>query len=189
MGRRITRKQLKKDDEFVSAAEVIFRWIANNAKALAAGIAAVVVVALLLAPWSIRNQMLEASPGWDQTKLHSYGTAFFRQNPEDPGSALKSPAEILARVQQRSVQIVEALGSRLQERTHTVAKIEARGLGAGRFAFALVLYLCLLVVGIRRRSSVDFYLLFHSVVIGLYFGFSERLVLPIFVFGVAGSPR
>jgi len=34
MGRRITRKQLKKDDEFVSAAEVIFRWIAENAKAL-----------------------------------------------------------------------------------------------------------------------------------------------------------
>jgi len=47
MGRRITRKQLKKDDEFVSAAEVIFRWIAENAKALMAGIAAVVVTALL----------------------------------------------------------------------------------------------------------------------------------------------
>ena len=37
MGRRITRKQLKKDDEFVSAAEVIFRWIADNAKALIVG--------------------------------------------------------------------------------------------------------------------------------------------------------
>lgn len=47
MGRRITRKQLKKDDEFVSAAEVIFRWIAENARPLAAGIAAVVVIALL----------------------------------------------------------------------------------------------------------------------------------------------
>ena len=47
MGRRITRKQLKKDDEFVSAAEVIFRWIADNARALLAGTAAVVVIALL----------------------------------------------------------------------------------------------------------------------------------------------
>jgi len=47
MGRRITRKQLKKDDEFVSAAEVIFRWVADNARALMAGTAAVVVVALL----------------------------------------------------------------------------------------------------------------------------------------------
>jgi predicted negative regulator of RcsB-dependent stress response len=47
MGRRITRKQLKKDDEFVSAAEVIFRWVSDNAKPLAAGIAAVCVAALL----------------------------------------------------------------------------------------------------------------------------------------------
>jgi predicted negative regulator of RcsB-dependent stress response len=47
MGRRITRKQLKKDDEFVSAAEMIFRWIAENVKPLAAGITAILVVALL----------------------------------------------------------------------------------------------------------------------------------------------
>jgi predicted negative regulator of RcsB-dependent stress response len=47
MGRRITRKQLKKDDEFVSAAEVIFRWIAENARPLAAGIAGVCVIGLL----------------------------------------------------------------------------------------------------------------------------------------------
>jgi TolA-binding protein len=47
MGRRITRKQLKKDDEFVSAAELIFRWIADNWRPLVAGIAALAVVALL----------------------------------------------------------------------------------------------------------------------------------------------
>jgi predicted negative regulator of RcsB-dependent stress response len=55
MGRRITRKQLKKDDEFVSAAEVIFRWIADNARPLAAGIAGVCVVALLW--WAINGWM------------------------------------------------------------------------------------------------------------------------------------
>ena len=53
MGRRITRKQLKKDDEFVSAAEVIFRWIAENARPIAAGIAGVVVVALLW--WAVTS--------------------------------------------------------------------------------------------------------------------------------------
>jgi predicted negative regulator of RcsB-dependent stress response len=47
MGRRITRKQLKQDDEFVSAAEVIFRWIAENRRPLVAGLAAVCVVALI----------------------------------------------------------------------------------------------------------------------------------------------
>jgi len=47
MGRRITRKQLKKDDEFVSAAELIFRWISENWRPLVAGIGAVCVLALL----------------------------------------------------------------------------------------------------------------------------------------------
>ncbi len=47
MGRRITRKQLKQDDEFVSAAEWIFRWVADNVKAIVAGIVAVCVIALI----------------------------------------------------------------------------------------------------------------------------------------------
>ena len=55
MGRRITRKQLKKDDEFVSAAEVIFRWIADNARPLTAGIVAVCVAGLLW--WAINGWM------------------------------------------------------------------------------------------------------------------------------------
>ncbi len=55
MGRRITRKQLKKDDEFLSAAELIFRWIAGNWRPLVAGIGAVCVVALLL--WAASSWM------------------------------------------------------------------------------------------------------------------------------------
>ena len=47
MGRRITRKQLKQDDEFVSAAERIFRWIADNRRQLTAAIVAVCVAALV----------------------------------------------------------------------------------------------------------------------------------------------
>jgi predicted negative regulator of RcsB-dependent stress response len=47
MGRRITRKQLKKDDEFVSSAELIFQWIADNLRPLLAGVAAVCVLALV----------------------------------------------------------------------------------------------------------------------------------------------
>lgn len=47
MGRRITRKQLKQDDEFVSAAEWIFRWIADNRRALMVGIGAVMAAAVV----------------------------------------------------------------------------------------------------------------------------------------------
>ena len=47
MGRRITRKQLKQDDEFVSSAELIFQWIADNLRPLLAGVAAVCVLAVV----------------------------------------------------------------------------------------------------------------------------------------------
>lgn len=55
MGRRITRKQLKQDDEFVSAAEWIFRWVADNRRQLTAAICAVCVAAL--AWWGINSWM------------------------------------------------------------------------------------------------------------------------------------
>ena len=54
MGRRITREQLKKYDEFVSAAEMIFRWVAENWRPLVAGIGAVCVVGLLW--WAVKGK-------------------------------------------------------------------------------------------------------------------------------------
>ena len=56
MGRRITRKQLKKDDEFVSAAELIFRWVADNRRAILAGLAAVTMMEQLSNPSPSRFQ-------------------------------------------------------------------------------------------------------------------------------------
>ncbi|MFV2071660.1 MAG: YfgM family protein [Thermoanaerobaculales bacterium] len=46
MGRRITRKQLKKEDEFVSTMDTVIHWIYENWLALTAGLVAVCVVAL-----------------------------------------------------------------------------------------------------------------------------------------------
>lgn len=59
MGQRITRKQLKQDDEFVSAAELIFRWIADNLRPLIAGIAAVCVLALVW--WGVSSWLGQRS--------------------------------------------------------------------------------------------------------------------------------
>ena len=55
MGRRITRKQLKQDDEFVSAAEWIFRWIAENRRQLMAAIGVVCAAALVW--WGVSSWM------------------------------------------------------------------------------------------------------------------------------------
>jgi predicted negative regulator of RcsB-dependent stress response len=81
MGRRITRKQLKKDDEFVSAAEVIFRWISENAKPLAAGVAAVVVISLLW--WAASGWMSSRTD--DASLLLHYATKTY-EGEAAPGS-------------------------------------------------------------------------------------------------------
>ncbi len=81
MGRRITRKQLKKDDEFVSAAEVIFRWIADNARPLTAGIVAVCIVGLL---WWLINGWMSARTDDASLLLHHATTTF--EGEAAPGS-------------------------------------------------------------------------------------------------------
>jgi len=47
MARRITRKQLKQDDEFVSTMDSIIFWLSGNWKPIAAGIVGICAVALI----------------------------------------------------------------------------------------------------------------------------------------------
>jgi predicted negative regulator of RcsB-dependent stress response len=55
MGRRITRKQLKKEDEFVSTMDTVVRWLFDNWRPLVAGVVAVCVVGLVW--WGARSWM------------------------------------------------------------------------------------------------------------------------------------
>jgi predicted negative regulator of RcsB-dependent stress response len=47
MGRRITRKQLKKEDEFVSTVDTMIQWGTENWRPVVAGLGVVVVIALV----------------------------------------------------------------------------------------------------------------------------------------------
>ena len=85
MGRRITRKQLKKDDEFVSAAEVIFRWISDNLRPLLAGVAAVCVFALVW--WAISAW---SSSRADDASLLLYNATKTFEGDAAPGSPVPS---------------------------------------------------------------------------------------------------
>ncbi len=103
MGRRITRKQLKKDDEFVSAAELIFRWIADNARPLIAGILAVCVVAVLW--WTV-------SAWWgartDDASLLLYNATKTFEGDAAAGSF--APAGDVAAAEAQFQQVVESFG-------------------------------------------------------------------------------
>ena len=82
MGRRITRKQLKKDDEFVSAAEVAFGWLAENWRALAAGFGAVCLIALL--GWGV-NQWTGSKADDASLALHQAVRTFEGEIPSPDG--------------------------------------------------------------------------------------------------------
>ena len=103
MGRRITRKQLKKDDEFVSAAEVIFRWIAENARPLAMGTAAVCVVALLW--WAISGWM---SSRTDDASLLLYSATKTFEGEAAPGSF--TPAGDIDAAEAEFQQVIDSYG-------------------------------------------------------------------------------
>jgi len=103
MGRRITRKQLKKDDEFVSAAELIFRWISDNWRPLAAGIGAVSIVALL---WWAANLWLGTRTDEASLLLHQ-ATATF-EGEATAGSLI--PAGDVEAAEQQFQQIIDSYG-------------------------------------------------------------------------------
>ncbi len=103
MGRRITRKQLKKDDEFVSAAEMIFRWVADNSRALIAGFGAVTIVALL---WWAASSWIGARAN-DASLLLSQAVATF-EGEADPVSLV--PAGDVEAAEKQFRQVVQSYG-------------------------------------------------------------------------------
>ena len=103
MGRRITRKQLKKDDEFVSAAEVIFRWIAENARPLTAGVVGVCVIGLLW--WAVNGWMRART---DDASLLLYHATKAFEGEAAPGSF--TPAGDIEDAEAQFQQVIDGFG-------------------------------------------------------------------------------
>jgi predicted negative regulator of RcsB-dependent stress response len=103
MGRRITRKQLKKDDEFVSAAEMIFRWIANNARPLAMGIGAVCVITLLW--WAVTGWL--SSRADDASLLLHHATTTYEG---DAAAGSVAPAGDIEAAEAEFQQVIDSYG-------------------------------------------------------------------------------
>lgn len=104
MGRRITRKQLKKDDEFVSAAEVIFRWIADYWRPIIAGVCVVCVVAL--AWWGVSGWL---SSRTDEASLLLQTAMTTYQGGASPGTTV--PAGSIDAAESEFRQVVDSYGS------------------------------------------------------------------------------
>ncbi|MDJ0851163.1 MAG: glycosyltransferase family 39 protein [Myxococcota bacterium] len=175
----------------VPASAVSLLWQARSGAAGSprAGVREIGVLALATAaavlPWTLRNAGLPEGPA-HLTRIHSYSVAMWRADPSDPSSARVPASELLARVPRRSVQTLSTLGSRLQAQERGDLPLR-RGIGAGHLGFATALLLGLLVQGLRRRDTAELFAALCLGVVLVYFGFSWRLLLPVYLIALAAA--
>ncbi len=128
-------------------------------------------VVLALAPWSVRNATTDFPVPPDQYPLHSYSAAMWHVDKGDPGSPRISLEQFGERVALRAPQCVAALGSGLRRAE----------LGAPEAVVAALLLLATAFYGLRERGTAELFALGTFALLCVYFGFAERLLLPVYV--------
>jgi hypothetical protein len=141
-------------------------------------------------PWNVRNALHAPRPPVDQNFLYSYSTAMWHVDGGDPGSPRRSVAEIVRRIPDRTIQVLGALGRRMR----APAKPEADDLeqssgtsGALETAIGAALLAAILFVAWRRREPAEIFALAATAVLLVYFGFRDRLVLPIWILALSAA--
>jgi hypothetical protein len=137
-------------------------------------------------PWRMAQTRDAPAPPADQTLNYSISTAMWHTDPGDPRSPRVTPGRILARIPERLHEAALAVGSRLQHRIPGSAP-PAPVARAVYLATALLFAAAWLVVLLRRRAATEWFVGGVGGVIALYFVFTDRLALPLFVFGLAAS--
>jgi 4-amino-4-deoxy-L-arabinose transferase-like glycosyltransferase len=149
-------------------------WAGFVARRLA--VFAAVAIALQV-PWSIRNQLHPPPAPSDQIALHSYWTGMLHEDKSDPDSPLLGVVGILERVPYQTSRIAIGLASRLT-RDKSASRYPLMAL-----PFALAWLLCL----VRRRGTAEFFVAGTLLLLALYIGYQNRLLLPAYVLMFAAS--
>jgi hypothetical protein len=150
---------------------------------------------LLVLPWLVRDALVATPPPADQTMLHSYATGLFHEDGGDPESRRLGLGELAARLPKQLERTAIVLGSRLRAmlpmRTRQLPLGEQWG-RAETLSASHVLWTALLLAGglfglLRRAETQDVFAWLALLVVLLYFGFDDRLLLPSFAFFLAAS--
>jgi hypothetical protein len=140
---------------------------------------------LVVLPWFVRDQVNPAPIPADQTLNYSIGTAMWHADPGDPRSPRLSAGEILERPLVHGRQIVDVLGSRMRFRVPPGHPPPDFGARLFHGCVTLILIASLLWVLFKRRAPAEFFALGSFLIALFYFGFADRLLLPVFVLGLA----
>lgn len=122
-------------------------------------------------PWDVRCALNHPEPPVDQNYLYSYSTAMWHVDGGDPSSAPRALSSIAERMPERAETVLSVLGARL-------------GPSSSEPAFVAIGILMLALAAItawRRRSSAEMFAGAFLVVLLIYFGFRDRLVLPLYL--------
>jgi hypothetical protein len=122
-------------------------------------------------PWDVRCALHHPEPPVDQNFLYSYSTAMWHVDGGDPSSAPRALSSIFERMPERAETVLSVLGARMEgsyARSATIA------------VGVLLLALAAITLWRRRESAELFAALFLGVLL-VYFGFRDRLVLPLWL--------
>jgi hypothetical protein len=141
-------------------------------------------------PWNVRNALHAPQTPVDQNFLHSYSTAMWHVDGGDPASPRRTVSELVQRIPGRAIQVLDALGRRMR----APAKLESDDVeqSAGtsdllETAIGAALLAALVFVAWRRREPAEIFALAAVAVLLVYFGFRDRLVLPIWILALPAT--
>jgi hypothetical protein len=130
---------------------------------------------LLFLPWSLRNSAVGPKGAVDQNFIHSYGVAMLHVDGGDPSSPPRPLWDVARKTPDRASKILSLLGTSMESNAAGIA-----GIALGSVIVLAVAYLLW-----TEKRSFEIYFFIVVFVILVYFGYRDRLVLPLFAMGWA----
>lgn len=122
-------------------------------------------------PWDVRCAVHHPEPPVDQNFLFSYSTAMWHVDGGDPSSPRRELWSIAERMPERAETVLSLLGARMGSSTGAAATI----------AVGILLLALTAVTAWRRRESAELFAAAFLGVLLVYFGFRDRLALPLWL--------
>lgn len=122
-------------------------------------------------PWDVRCATNHPTPPVDQNFLYSYSTAMWHVDGGDPSSPRRELMSIVERIPERAETVLSLLGARMGPSSGEAATI----------AVGILLLALAAITAWRRRESAELFAAAFLGVLLIYFGFRDRLALPLWL--------